>query len=1486
MKGLAIKVVSGILVVALVVVVALAISGVFGVNSNGNTIIANAAPSIENTQVLNDVSADKVFYITTTKSITDLSSFVIVKDPNGKNVKLAISDTKDKDGNIGFLPAEGHWTEGFAYKIQLISSSVAFAEENLKGLNELIFVVTAEDALDCELNDNVVELKADDFDVLVNSDDSWTLSINNADASTYTANTVFVYNAPIDANGKQTGKQYANSDETFKSVAYKIDANTTPVYNRDSNTFTATVKDADETDVYKVLNVHQKNIGITEDDFILDTDATLQSVYASDWFLSTVQYLYQEELGTKNFNVGDYGTFKLDYNFKKGENGKLASVTLDLTLEFKGFLKSAKNAKVTIKMQNVLDLSAKLNFQADPKAFDLAINADLATNLAVDGGFEYNFNNKDDNNNTDANTALKNIVANVAHIVSDAIGSENKTQKSFIFATWVIPVGTTPIQIVENMGIEVKSDLKAKLSASASNVVNCQFGVAYVDSNVTPYFNIGDKFDFHGLSLTGTWENQVGLCNEIGITACGIVSVNLDVSFGLYLDLAGRLEMSGWSIMNEELNIVPAYYVELGLYTKMSVNGKIWKINIKQTTFLDKRWPLWDIGYKYVPMDKNDVFADETVYLASSYFYFTKFDTMSYDIQNMDAEGSIHAIDWDEFNYEYDHSLLNMVDNKVRVSATAPAEFTTEIVVTSKVNKLVSKVVKVVKSPEMPTAEVLEKDYVKGSNDDLYYGVHLNTSKFIGISIDNTKLSEGSEYEFEESLLTIPAREVNKLSYGSHEILLESSKGYLRLKVNVTSDKNIVPEDGFGTYVFDKAVPSAVLVEMPLYGNAITNINLNDNEWSYSKHTETLRVNANALIDEEDLQVTVNYSNGEVGVFHITTVDNRAVVLKTNVYDYNLNSGSALPLDVELYNNAIDKVYFGTKNVTNYLNGSSISAEAFESVPQGQVNARFEVNGKIYNFVVRVGANNMLIVNSKTATFDKAQPKDVVFNADIPDGKTLVATINGSVCGSFKQGNNVLTISSDYFANLNSGEYIVKVTGAENDVELQVNVLNTTAPSMKDSAVVTLNKSEVKEKLFKWNLQETALEDVYVVGLDENDYTFDRSGITVNVDALAYGVNEFTVYTAVNSFDFQINVSGSMKWTQKTYSFNLTDNKTLNLYVDMAEKTFSEVKVYKNNDEIELYNTQLRYNNGVVTLSNDYVYALEQGSYKLVLIATDGTTVDGATLNVQGNLPTFSAVSLTNGTKDAPFVIYTKEQFISIVSTVNNLLAKYVSNNAFDGVYFELGADVDLDGATIDPIGTEKNHFKGVFNGNGYSLSNVKINGVNDGYTGLFAYNDGTIQNVRINNISVEVAKHGSVGIGLVAGYNAGTIKNVSVVGGSINAVSKSWQDILNAYFDIGGVVGYNEGMISRVDVEVEITAEVKGLKVVGITIGGRKSYINVGAVVGYFKSGKVQRCTVTASVDATSHNDSVTSNGWYGNTELSEEELAESMRRCNIYTK
>lgn len=89
------------------------------------------------------------------------------------------------------------------------------------------------------------------------------------------------------------------------------------------------------------------------------------------------------------------------------------------------------------------------------------------------------------------------------------------------------------------------------------------------------------------------------------------------------------------------------------------------------------------------------------------------------------------------------------------------------------------------------------------------------------------------------------------------------------------------------------------------------------------------------------------------------------------------------------------------------------------------------------------------------------------------------------------------------------------------------------------------------------------------------------------------------------------------------------------------------------------------------------------------------------------------------------------------VSSIDDLkwLSKEVSNGKdFSGYIFNQTQDIDMRGVKFKPIGDANHAFKGVYNGNGYRITNLSFNDENLSYIGLFGNVDGaTIKNLTIN---------------------------------------------------------------------------------------------------------------------------------------------------------
>ncbi len=119
------------------------------------------------------------------------------------------------------------------------------------------------------------------------------------------------------------------------------------------------------------------------------------------------------------------------------------------------------------------------------------------------------------------------------------------------------------------------------------------------------------------------------------------------------------------------------------------------------------------------------------------------------------------------------------------------------------------------------------------------------------------------------------------------------------------------------------------------------------------------------------------------------------------------------------------------------------------------------------------------------------------------------------------------------------------------------------------------------------------------------------------------------------------------------------------------------------------------------------------------------------------------------------------------------------------------------DGAGFEPIGI----FTGTFDGNGHTVTGLKINRPSTSYVSLFRCISGTVKNVGLIDSSVT----GNDYTGGLIGQNNGTITNCYATG----AVSSD-------YLNVGGLIGWNNGTITN----CYSTGAVSGDNSVGGLIG------------------------------------------------------------------
>ena len=170
--------------------------------------------------------------------------------------------------------------------------------------------------------------------------------------------------------------------------------------------------------------------------------------------------------------------------------------------------------------------------------------------------------------------------------------------------------------------------------------------------------------------------------------------------------------------------------------------------------------------------------------------------------------------------------------------------------------------------------------------------------------------------------------------------------------------------------------------------------------------------------------------------------------------------------------------------------------------------------------------------------------------------------------------------------------------------------------------------------------------------------------------------------------------------------------------------------------------------------------------------ATPSLSVDGFTFDLQR-----FATDTWDGTAgtvpdavEGVITITTAEQLAAVAAAVNG-------GNDYSGVTIKLGADLDLNGQNWTPIGNNTNQFKGTFDGDNHTISNLTITGSNS-YVGLFGYNKGTVSGCTVSDTVTGTGED----IGGVVGGNRGTVSGNTV-----------FSEVSGNYY-VGGLVGYNEG--------------------------------------------------------------------------------------------
>lgn len=186
-------------------------------------------------------------------------------------------------------------------------------------------------------------------------------------------------------------------------------------------------------------------------------------------------------------------------------------------------------------------------------------------------------------------------------------------------------------------------------------------------------------------------------------------------------------------------------------------------------------------------------------------------------------------------------------------------------------------------------------------------------------------------------------------------------------------------------------------------------------------------------------------------------------------------------------------------------------------------------------------------------------------------------------------------------------------------------------------------------------------------------------------------------------------------------------------------------------------------------------------------------------------------------------------------------------NSGYPGIKAKQTVNLDMGSRPFTPIGTQTQPFKGVYNGGGYTIANLKVTGDLEG-RGLFGYlgatpsthtytedgetitetvyTPGEVNDVTLTGASIE----GSKNVGGIAGKSEGGAISGCRVSGAVTGTGSN----------VGGIVGFNTQ--SATILNCENNATVSGT-------------LRIGGIAGYcFSNTSVNGCCNTAAVSGTSY--------------------------------
>ena len=193
-------------------------------------------------------------------------------------------------------------------------------------------------------------------------------------------------------------------------------------------------------------------------------------------------------------------------------------------------------------------------------------------------------------------------------------------------------------------------------------------------------------------------------------------------------------------------------------------------------------------------------------------------------------------------------------------------------------------------------------------------------------------------------------------------------------------------------------------------------------------------------------------------------------------------------------------------------------------------------------------------------------------------------------------------------------------------------------------------------------------------------------------------------------------------------------------------------------------------------------YSGSLSANQIAVFSLNSTALGGNTFTMPAADATVSVSTATawgidgdaDGSAAKPYVISRCAELDLLAQRVNSGTGDEDAVNGYTGKYFVLANDiaydpngVDANGENYTAIGISSHSFKGTFDGQGHTISGIRINsGYN--YQGLFGIVYGTVKNITLADASITGVDY----VGGIASMNNGTIENCLVIGTTVRTTN------------------------------------------------------------------------------------------------------------------